>query len=127
MISSEFQAWLGQVPWNSLAILAVIVAVFVWNAVRKSGNQKKLRAKIEAGAVVVDVRTKEEYTSGHFGGALHIPLDTLGKQLKKIGAHDRPVIVYCASGARAGQAASLLRSAGYSDVTNAGGLANMPR
>ena len=37
------------------------------------------------------------------------------------------VVVYCASGARSAQAASILKAAGFTDVTNAGGLANMPR
>ena len=127
MSAPDLQSWLGQVPWSSLAILAAVIGFLVWSSLRKKGNQKKLQEKIDAGALIVDVRSKDEYAGGHFPGAVNIPVDTVAKQTKKLGAQDRSIVVYCASGGRSSQAAAILRSAGYTNVTNAGGLSSMPR
>lgn len=66
-------------------------------------------------AVVVDVRTPGEYEAGHIEGAINVPLDTIAQNLDKFPT-DKPVIVYCASGHRAGMATSALRALGYSNV-----------
>ncbi len=126
-MDTDFTTWLSQIPWSSVGILAVLVAFFLWNSLRKRGSRARLLAKIVAGALVVDVRSRGEFEGGHYDGAINLPVDTLAKQTKRIGALDRPVIVYCASGGRSSQAAAILRGAGFTDVTNAGGLAHMPR
>jgi phage shock protein E len=77
--------------------------------------------KLAAGATVVDVRTDAEFRGGAFPGALHVPLQALSASLERI-PKGRPVVVYCASGARSAVAARILRKAGHADVTNAGGL-----
>ena len=66
-------------------------------------------------AVLIDVRTPDEYAAGHIEGAVNVPIDTLAQNLAKIPA-DKPVIVYCASGHRAGMALSSLRILGYDNV-----------
>ena len=66
-------------------------------------------------AVLIDVRTPDEYAAGHIEGAVNVPIDTLAQNLAKIPA-DKPVIVYCASGHRAGMALSSLRILGYTNV-----------
>ncbi|HEX9244261.1 MAG TPA: rhodanese-like domain-containing protein [Anaeromyxobacter sp.] len=86
---------------------------------------KVIAAKLEAGATVVDVRTQAEFRSGAYKGAVNVPLDQLSSKLGKI-PKDRPVVVYCASGSRSALAARVLRNAGYADVSNAGGLGQMP-
>jgi phage shock protein E len=85
-----------------------------------------VKQKLEAGATVVDVRSPGEFRAGAYPGALNIPLQAVGARLAEI-PRDRPVVLYCASGARSGAAEKLLRQAGYEDVVNAGGLASMPR
>ena len=75
------------------------------------------------GAVLLDVRTPQEYREGHIPGSINIPLQQLDKA---IGAYENkavPLFVYCHSGARSRQAASLLQYMGYSNVTNIGGIA----
>jgi rhodanese-related sulfurtransferase len=72
-----------------------------------------------AGAQVVDVRTRAEFASGHAAGSLNIPLDQLQSRLGELD-RARPVLVCCASGSRSAAAASLLRSAGFPNVHNAG-------
>ncbi|MEI8095072.1 MAG: rhodanese-like domain-containing protein [Spirochaetales bacterium] len=110
--------------------LLVVVAVIVVGWVASQGGKKKkaeLAAKIEAGAKVIDVRSKGEFATGHYEGAVNIPVEALAGKLKSLGALDKPLVVYCASGARAGQATAQLKAAGFTDVTNAGGLGSMPR
>ncbi|HAP44182.1 MAG: hypothetical protein A2087_12730 [Spirochaetes bacterium GWD1_61_31] len=109
-----------------LIAVAVFVVFFLATRLLGTGSRKQLLAKLAAGALVIDVRTPGEFSGGHYKGARNIPLDSLNGQLAKLGATDKPLIVYCASGARSAQAAQLLRRAGFVDVTNAGGLGRMP-
>lgn len=85
-----------------------------------------VKQKIEAGAKIVDVRTPEEFRDGGYPGAVNIPLQVLGARMNEI-PKDKAVVLYCASGGRSGMAARQLKQAGYADVTNAGGLGDMPR
>jgi len=126
-MSPDLGALLGQVPWVPLGIVLVVVVVGVLSSRGGKKQREVLAAKLAAGAKVIDVRTKHEYGGGHYDGAMNVPLDTLASKLKMLGEKDAPLVVYCASGARSAQAASILKAAGFTDVTNAGGLANMPR
>lgn len=71
-----------------------------------------LREKLQEGAIIVDVRTKGEFGSGHVKGSKNIPLDRISSQLDKIKKWDKPVITCCASGMRSGSAASILKNNG---------------
>jgi rhodanese-related sulfurtransferase len=67
--------------------------------------------------VVVDVREKKEFESGHIVDALNIPLAKLKQRLKELNKHkDKPIIVVCKLGQHSGEAAKQLMEAGYSDV-----------
>jgi phage shock protein E len=85
-----------------------------------------LLEKIQAGAKVVDVRTPDEYEEEHYPNANNIPVDQVKARLAEFGDKNAPVVVYCASGSRSAFAAKILKMAGYTDVTNAGGLGDMP-
>lgn len=82
------------------------------------GPKVDLREKIAQGATIVDVRTPDEFRSGHVKGAVNIPLDRLQGQLSKIDK-SKPVITCCRSGARSGMAADVLKRNGF-DVYNGG-------
>lgn len=82
--------------------------------------------KIKAGAKVVDVRSTDEYADEHYPNAVNIPVDQVQARLGDFGPASTPIVVYCASGARSAFAARILKSSGYTDVTNAGGLYDMP-
>ncbi len=70
------------------------------------------------GAVLLDVRTPEEYASGHVPGSRNIPLDRVGSaELDR----DAPLFVYCRSGGRSGQACAILTRRGFAAV-NIGGI-----
>jgi rhodanese-related sulfurtransferase len=69
----------------------------------------------DSGAVLLDVRGGDEYAAGHLPNSKNIPAADLDKRLGELPAN-KPVIVVCASGSRAGRAAAALRKAGRSDV-----------
>lgn len=72
------------------------------------------------GAVVVDVRSPEEYAVAHIPGSLNIPLDDLPARLKDV--PNTTVHVLCGSGKRSSQAAAILTGHGYDTVNIAGGI-----
>ncbi len=66
-------------------------------------------ANLPENAVIIDVRSVEEYNRGHGESAVNIPLNTLEQNIKKIKGYNKPVITVCASGMRSGVAAKLLK------------------
>jgi phage shock protein E len=84
-----------------------------------------VKEKIDAGATIIDVRTPEEFRDGAYPGAINIPVSNLGTRLADI-PKSKPVVLYCASGARSASAARAMKQAGFADVVNAGGLGDMP-
>jgi phage shock protein E len=86
-----------------------------------------VKEKIAAGARVVDVRSPAEFRDGAYPGAVNIPLATLLARQNELGPRTTPIVLYCASGARSGQGMRLLKTAGFTDVINAGSLDDMPQ
>jgi len=78
-----------------------------------------LKSIIDDGAFLVDVRTPGEFSSGHVPGSVNIPLDSVPNQLAKF-KDKKNIIVFCRSGARSGQAKSILQQNGYTNVINGG-------
>jgi phage shock protein E len=79
------------------------------------------------GAVLLDVRTVEEYSGRHLDKAVNIPVDKLNGQMSEIekltsGDKTKPIVLYCQAGGRAGRAKTMLTAAGYTQVTNMGGI-----
>lgn len=83
------------------------------------GPKVDLGELIRNGAIIVDVRSKGEYSSGHVKGSINIPLDQLGNNLAKL-KKDKAIITCCASGMRSGAAKSQLKGKGYENVHNGG-------
>lgn len=77
-------------------------------------------AAVAAGAKLVDVRTPEEYASGHLDGAVNIPFDEVAGRISEIGTPDTQVVVYCQSGGRSAVAAQTLHDAGFTKVIDVG-------
>jgi len=80
-------------------------------------DYKELRKN---GGVIVDVRTKGEYSGGHIKGSINIPLELFGSQMGRL-KKNKPVLLCCASGIRSGSATRMLKSAGYAQAYNGGG------
>lgn len=83
------------------------------------GKKIDYKEMLQNGGVIVDVRTKGEYNSGHIKGSINIPLDQLSSNLKKFKT-EQPIITCCASGMRSGAAKSLLKSKGFVNTVNGG-------
>jgi phage shock protein E len=109
---------------------AVLAALVLYVALRALGGRKvaskTVAERIKAGASIVDVRTPDEFRDGAYPGAINIPLGSLASRMNEL-TKDKPIVLYCESGARSGMAARMLRRAGFADVLNAGGLCDMPR
>ncbi len=85
------------------------------------GNKKKKIADFQSrGAIILDVRTKSEYSNGAIPGSKHIPLQQISVKISEIKKWDKPVITCCASGMRSGSAATILKSNGV-ECMNGGG------
>ena len=81
---------------------------------------------IDDGALLIDVRSRQEFESGHLKGAVNIPHDQLDKLTEKIGSEkDREVVVYCKSGRRAQLVKEALEKDGYSAVHNGIGYSSL--
>jgi phage shock protein E len=81
------------------------------------------RELVAKGALLLDVRTPEEFRERHLEGALNIPVQELDLRVAELGAKERPVVVYCRSGARSAAAAKVMTSAGYR-VLDIGAMSN---
>lgn len=90
-------------------------------------EQAKERLDIEKNIILLDVRTKGEYDSGHIKDSMLIPVDNLKEEAEsKLKDKDTPVFVYCRSGNRSATAAKILVDLGYKKVYNLGGINKWP-
>ena len=97
----------------------------------KSGKvtcgQMKTIMKYDNNPVLIDVRTAEEYAEGHLDDAINIPYDVIvnpGVTTMENIKEDTPIVVYCKSGNRSGQAYNSLKMAGYKNVYDLGAMSN---
>ena len=74
------------------------------------------------GAVLLDVRTREEYAQGHIPGSQNLPVEEIRGIKDAVSDTETPVFAYCWSGARSRMVVGTLRRMGYLHVTNIGGI-----
>lgn len=86
----------------------------------KSAQSEQAHELVEAGALLLDVRTPEEFAGGHLPGAINIPVQELPQRLGEVGSAPKGVVVYCAAGGRSASAAEILKRAGVTQVLNLG-------
>lgn len=96
---------------------------FIKSLFRGNGEIAEL---VKAGAVVVDVRTKGEYQSGHIEDSKNIPLDSIKSQVTSLKQLNKPIVTVCRSGNRSGMAKSILAAAGV-EAYNGGAWTNLKR
>ena len=124
--------------WVLFLSLAVILALLARSYLSEA-NLKGLRPfeavrKInQDDAIVLDVRTDDEYRRGHILDSIHIPLGLLQSRMQELSAYKvQPIIICCRSGNRSGQAGGILNKQGFTDLYNlSGGImawetANLP-
>lgn len=83
-------------------------------------KKRQVEDYLKAGAIILDVRTKKEWDSGHIENAVNIPLNELNKRIDEVKKLDQPIITCCQSGVRSAQAAKFLNLNNI-DATNGGG------
>lgn len=76
-------------------------------------------------ATIVDIREANEFEYGHATNAINIPLTSLAARLDEFRKMSTPIVLYCVSGNRSGQARQFLIANGFQDVYNGGGLDDM--
>ncbi len=105
----------------------VILLFFVARKLSFKLASKGVGMKIKNGAKILDVRTPEEFRQGHYPNAINIPVDRIAARVAELGRDKSiPIVAYCASGGRSASAQRSLVALGFTDVTNAGGLGDMP-
>ena len=77
---------------------------------------KQIAEFIKKEAIIIDVRTYEEFASGHIKNAKNIPLQIIETKINEIKKLNKPVIVCCKSGMRSGQAHSILNRNGIETI-----------
>ncbi|MBO2646003.1 rhodanese-like domain-containing protein [Shewanella algae] len=108
-----------QFLWLTTLLFAVLLSL---SARAEQMVPEVALTKVAQGAMLVDVRTPEEYAEGHLPEAVNIPFEQIAEAFAKQGiAKDTPVVVYCRSGRRSGIAKESLEKAGYQEVYNGGG------
>lgn len=90
----------------------------------KNINQGIKEYQSVQGAVLLDVRTSQEYMEGHVPESKNVPLQTIEKITALVKNRETPLYVYCYSGARSNQAIQLLQRMGYTKMTNIGGISS---
>ena len=85
-----------------------------------SDKVNNIKEYIEKDAIIIDVRTIEEFSSGHISNSINIPLDIILDKIDTIKNMNKAIIACCRSGMRSGQATTILSQHGI-DVINGGG------
>lgn len=93
--------------------------------VRETSKPQEEPKKMANEPLIVDVRTKGEFQSGAYPGAVNIELDQLAARAGELGDKTRDITLYCASGARSAYGVRVLQQMGFSNVKNGGGLMHM--
>ena len=106
--------------WTWLPLTAVVA----WIMLTRMGKVPRQRAHqlVDAGALLLDVRSESEFASGHVPGATNVPLDRLSARAQALAQERRPIVVYCASGVRSAAARRVLRKAGVDEVYDMGAM-----
>ena len=122
-------------PMMSILVLIAIavVAVVAYWMYSNQGNQNVIATTqrlnpqqyqstmANTDHMLVDVRTPEEFNSGHIAGAVNISLQTLPTQMSTL-PKDKPIVLYCRSGSRSHTAAQMLAQAGFTKIYDLGGI-----
>lgn len=108
-----------------LAVLVLGGGLLLWtSSTHAKASVVEARQVVAQGAMLLDVRTPEEFAAGHVLGAVNIPVDELERRLGELGPTDSPLVLYCHSGRRSARATRLLNGRGYNDVIDIGPMPN---
>ena len=119
----------GTCPITSSPVMSILFGVlfgsilFSLFAPKSTQSEADFKKLLNDGALLLDVRTKGEFASGHVKDSKNIPLDRLGESLHTLNKGQN-IIVVCASGMRSSQAVSLMKKNGFTNCYNGGSWLN---
>ena len=108
--------------WIFIVVLGVLLAAAACTTYRGGGRDVQQTQLLEwmeqkTALCILDVRTADEYASGHIPGAINISHQEISAHLDELAAHkDQNIVVYCQSGRRARIAQNALAKAGFANV-----------
>jgi phage shock protein E len=124
---------------TGILVMGVVIAAFALMGLTMMINNQEVAAgtavvisphdydarfvQVDTPHILLDVRTPEEFASGHIAGAVNIPVQDLTRLMSEL-PQDLPLVIYCRSGNRSAQAVSILGEAGYSHLYDLGGIIN---
>jgi rhodanese-related sulfurtransferase len=110
--------------WKNLLLLLGLLATAAFFFYRSRGDLSvpDARQLVHDGALLVDVRSPEEYAAGHIEGARNIPVDQVAGRIPEFGAPGDPIVLYCRSGYWCGLAQRLLQERGFENVHKFGAM-----
>jgi rhodanese-related sulfurtransferase len=83
-------------------------------------GKSPVKEALKKGAIVIDVRTANEYDQGKVPGSINIPVDRINISAERIKGMNKPIVFCCASGMRSGSATRIMKSKGLTEVYNGG-------
>lgn len=116
-----------------VGVFVVFLTLFIVNEIRRSGQSVSTHQLVNLvntqGALIVDVRDASEYSAGHIVDAVNIPYTALQSRISEIEKYkEKPVVVTCKMGQHSGMAGTILKKAGFLDVSRLkGGYAEWER
>ena len=108
---------------NFVLGIGMVVAFILFKKWRNLRMKPLIDEYLAQNAIIVDVRSVEEFKGGHCDGSINIPLNLLEVRYSELDTN-APIIVCCASGGRSGMALNFLKSKGFEKVINAGAWTN---
>lgn len=112
-----------------IGTFAILLTLFIRNEARRGGQAVSAQQLVDLvnreNAVVLDVRDRKEFETGHIVNAVNIPYTALEGRIDELNKYkERPLVVACKMGQHSGTAGTMLRKKGFADVRRlTGGLA----
>ena len=110
-----------------VVIVAILIGLLAWQQAGKSGTNTfaDVQANMNNGAILLDVRDEDEFKAGHIVDATHFSLKSIENGETPNVAKNTQLYVYCRSGNRSAQAKQLLENAGFTNITDLGGISDV--
>ena len=129
-MNRSLPAWLSP-SMDKKTVILVVGALALWFVIGQARAAGQVSSEVahtlveKQGALLLDVRTPEEFAEQHLAGALNVPVQELEARLASLPAKkDQDIVVYCRSGARSARAAAMLTAAGFTRVHDLGGMSH---
>ena len=112
------------------SVIALVIVVTIYSIWKRSSqiSTKRAVAYLKDGALVIDVRSSAEFSSGHLPNAINLPLEEIETALpRRVKDKNKVLLLHCQSGMRSGVAKSRLTGLGYANTFNLGSYARAAR